>query len=232
MSRVEGVVFKFFLFVAIIVPYVHPNLYHCSFFKLPADFQDDKEYNDYLEEVEDMVFNLVNDVDVQATYARLEAFRADNRDALESAHARLAHEQRQEEAAARAAQVEREKRRQEEEKREAEEQAERHAAKRSLIEELVSLELGLESHLSNAKQNSFEPRLLLMLQLQLSWQKLKRSSKPAVAVVVVAKRTLPSRPFNPGALETNQISHRSSFLLISPFSPGCLCPSYQEYQIH
>lgn len=54
-----------------------------------------KEYNNYLEEVEDIVFNLANDVDVQSTYARLESFKTENRDVLEKNLARLANEQRQ-----------------------------------------------------------------------------------------------------------------------------------------
>lgn len=48
-----------------------------------------------MEEVEDIVFNLVNDVNVQSTYARLESFKSENRDALEKNLARLANEQRQ-----------------------------------------------------------------------------------------------------------------------------------------
>ena len=48
-----------------------------------------------MEEFEDIVFNLVNDVNVQATHARLEEFKSENRDALERNLARLANEQRQ-----------------------------------------------------------------------------------------------------------------------------------------
>ena len=59
------------------------------------DFDSLREYNDYLEEFENIVFNLVNDVDVQSTYARLETFKTDNRDVLERNLARLANEQRQ-----------------------------------------------------------------------------------------------------------------------------------------
>ncbi len=109
-----------------------------SFFKLPEDFEDERGYNDYLEEVEDIVFRLVNDVDVQSTYARLEAFRLENRDALETAHARQAHEQRQAEAAERATQQQRERIKTLQKAEEAEEEANRSAAKRSLIDELVS----------------------------------------------------------------------------------------------
>ena len=67
----------------------------CSFYKRAEDFDTLREYNDYLEEFEDIVFNLVNDVDVQSTYARLDTFKTENRDTLEKNLARLANEQRQ-----------------------------------------------------------------------------------------------------------------------------------------
>lgn len=75
---------------------MYPNpIYSCRFYKRQEDFDTIKEYNDYLEEVEDIVFNLVNDVDVQSTYARLESFKTDNRQTLEKNLARLANEERQ-----------------------------------------------------------------------------------------------------------------------------------------
>ncbi|KAJ3117724.1 TFIIH/NER complex subunit [Phlyctochytrium bullatum] len=41
-----------------------------------------KKYNDYLEEVEEIMFNLINDVDVQATNERIERFRQENKDII------------------------------------------------------------------------------------------------------------------------------------------------------
>lgn len=70
------------------------TLSFCSFYKRAEDFDTLKGYNDYLEEVEDIVFNLANDVDVQSTYARLESFKTENRHVLEKNLARLANEQR------------------------------------------------------------------------------------------------------------------------------------------
>lgn len=48
------------------------------FNKPEEDFVSLRAYNDYLEEVEGLVWNLVNDVDVQATNAKLEAYRQAN----------------------------------------------------------------------------------------------------------------------------------------------------------
>lgn len=52
------------------------------FCMLPADFEDSRAYNDYLEQVEDIVFNLVNDVDVQQMEAKLEAYKAANQEKI------------------------------------------------------------------------------------------------------------------------------------------------------
>ncbi len=75
---------------------------------------------------------------MQGTYARLESFRLENRDALEAAHARQAHEQRKAEAAERATLQERERMKSIEELEDAQAEATRRAAKRSIIDELVS----------------------------------------------------------------------------------------------
>lgn len=66
-----------------------------------SDFDSLHAYNDYLEEVEEIVFNLVNDVDIQRTNARLEEYRVQYRDlisrnaGLASRQARLAKQQRE-----------------------------------------------------------------------------------------------------------------------------------------
>ncbi|KAL1409045.1 TFIIH/NER complex subunit [Vanrija albida] len=49
-----------------------------NFNKRADDFPTRKEYDDYLEDVEDMTFNLLNDIDVAATEARIAAYARDN----------------------------------------------------------------------------------------------------------------------------------------------------------
>ncbi|OAX40500.1 CDK-activating kinase assembly factor [Rhizopogon vinicolor AM-OR11-026] len=49
-----------------------------EFNKRREDFPDLHTYNDYLEEVEDITFNLINDIDVPQTEARIAAHRAEN----------------------------------------------------------------------------------------------------------------------------------------------------------
>ena len=94
-----------------------------------------------MEEVEDIVFNLVNDVNVQSTYARLESFKTENRDTLEKNLARQAHEQRQgqlEETAERARREESNKLAKMEFQKE---QIELEQVKKKLINELVKVHI-------------------------------------------------------------------------------------------
>ncbi|CDH55945.1 cdk-activating kinase assembly factor [Lichtheimia corymbifera JMRC:FSU:9682] len=64
------------------------------FNKRPEDFPSLRLYNDYLEEVEDITFNLMNEVDVAETEARISAYELENKDSIAANEARMANEQR------------------------------------------------------------------------------------------------------------------------------------------
>lgn len=54
-----------------------------SFNKRIEDFNGNlRLFNDYLEEVEDLLFNLVNDIDIQKTSERIEKFRQENKEII------------------------------------------------------------------------------------------------------------------------------------------------------
>lgn len=59
------------------------------------DFTDARAYNDYLEEVEEIIFKMVNEEDVQATNERLEAYRLANREQIARRRERAAAEEAQ-----------------------------------------------------------------------------------------------------------------------------------------
>lgn len=64
------------------------------FNKTEEDFETARHYNDYLEEVETLVWNLMNDVDVQGTNAKLDAYQAQNREIISrNAQRRLREQQ-------------------------------------------------------------------------------------------------------------------------------------------
>ncbi|ONK77654.1 uncharacterized protein A4U43_C02F9070 [Asparagus officinalis] len=62
------------------------------FNKREEDFPSLREYNDYLEEVEDMTFNLIEGIDVAAIEAKIEKYRKENAEQIANAEARKAEE--------------------------------------------------------------------------------------------------------------------------------------------
>ncbi|KAF8939491.1 CDK-activating kinase assembly factor MAT1-domain-containing protein [Dissophora ornata] len=65
-----------------------------KFNKRPEDFKTLKDYNDYLETVEDLTFKLVNEIDVETTKATIDKFAAENRDLIRINADRLVNESR------------------------------------------------------------------------------------------------------------------------------------------
>ncbi|KAL2538860.1 CDK-activating kinase assembly factor-related [Forsythia ovata] len=60
--------------------------------KREEDFPSLREYNDYLEEVEDMICNLIEGVDVPAIEAKIAEYQKENAEQIMNAHARKAEE--------------------------------------------------------------------------------------------------------------------------------------------
>eukprot|EP00048_Salpingoeca_helianthica_P003889 m.71549 g.71549 ORF g.71549 m.71549 type:complete len:358 (-) comp12954_c0_seq1:54-1127(-) len=114
-----------------------------DFVLMEADFATLDEFNAYLEMVEDFAYNLVNEVDVEATRERIQIFLRDNKDRIEKA--RRARRREKEEADFMFAEYEREKKqkreaaqstkaREQEEQRQQQEQMLRHVAKSGHME--------------------------------------------------------------------------------------------------
>ena len=51
-----------------------------DFCKTQEDFSTLREYNDYLEEVEDIIFNLANNIDVEETKRKIQDYKEYNKD--------------------------------------------------------------------------------------------------------------------------------------------------------
>ncbi|KAI3754524.1 hypothetical protein L1987_54311 [Smallanthus sonchifolius] len=62
------------------------------FNKRVDDFPSLRDYNDYLEEVEDMTVNLVEGIDVPAIEAKIAQYQKENAEQIMNAHARKAEE--------------------------------------------------------------------------------------------------------------------------------------------
>ncbi|XP_076841704.1 CDK-activating kinase assembly factor MAT1 [Brachyhypopomus gauderio] len=61
--------------------------------KRDVDFPSLREYNDYLEQVEEIVFNLTNNVDIESTKQIMEQYQRENRDLIQKNKAKLTREQ-------------------------------------------------------------------------------------------------------------------------------------------
>ncbi|KAG8697291.1 TFIIH/NER complex subunit [Ceratobasidium sp. 395] len=125
--------------------------YHRIFNKRPEDFEDLRAYNDYLEEVETIAFNLINDIDVAATEAKIAEHRAANAALIEF------NEQREAKEAAALRDIEererldRQQRAEEARRAEEEEERERERSRLELINQLESSSAPAERVLAKAK---------------------------------------------------------------------------------
>lgn len=61
--------------------------------KRDFDFPSLREYNDYLEQVEDIVFNLTENIDVENTKQKMEQYQRENRDVIQRNKVKLTREQ-------------------------------------------------------------------------------------------------------------------------------------------
>lgn len=63
------------------------------YFRQEEDFATEDEYNDYLEEMECIVFNLCNNIDIINTNKKIEQYKKDNRETIMKNKSRLGREE-------------------------------------------------------------------------------------------------------------------------------------------
>ena len=122
-----------------------------SFNKRREDFKSLRAYNDYLEEVEDIIFNLVNGTDIKETEAKILQYEAENKSSITANQARLRAES---EALTKQEDLLRQQREQSRLaalKADAEEAYERERQKTDLIRDLASSEGSAEKILARNK---------------------------------------------------------------------------------
>ncbi|GAB0093213.1 CDK-activating kinase assembly factor MAT1 [Sergentomyia squamirostris] len=105
--------------------------------KKEDDFDTLDDYNDYLEEIETIVFNLSNDIDIINTNKRIEQYKKDNREAITKNKTRLGREEYElDELLEEEKQIEEERRKQLQQL-EVENKKKKQAVKEALIDELM-----------------------------------------------------------------------------------------------
>ncbi|KAF5387066.1 hypothetical protein D9615_001678 [Tricholomella constricta] len=127
-----------------------------EFNKRRDDFPDLRSYNDYLEEVEDITFNLIYEIDIAKTEARINAYRAENAALIElnvqreEAYAQALKEH--EEAERR----EREMRAMELRREEEEEREEREKGRREIIDKLETSDKNAAKVVAKSRANALK----------------------------------------------------------------------------
>lgn len=121
------------------------------FNKRLEDFEDLHAYNDYLEEVETIAFNLINGIDVAATEAKIAEHRAANAAIIELNEQREAREAANLRDIEERERLDRQQRAEEARRAEEEEERERERSKLELINQLESSNAPAERVLAKAK---------------------------------------------------------------------------------
>jgi CDK-activating kinase assembly factor MAT1 len=175
------------------------------FNKRREDFPDLRIYNDYLEEVEDITFNLINDIDVQKTEARIAKYRAENaalielniqRDEQYAAALKEQEELERQNKEQRAAEL----RREEEEERE-----EREKGRREIIDKLETSDKDARKLIAKSKAKAEAKRSQTMRSLSSSSNSQLLRSRAARSTVI------PDVPHVP--LQDSWYAYEESFTL-------------------
>ncbi|KAH8371297.1 hypothetical protein KR093_006829 [Drosophila rubida] len=105
--------------------------------KREEDFATLEEYNDYLEEIEDIVYNLCNNIEIIETNKRIEAYKRDNREIIQRNKARVGRDEYALEELLELERVQEESRKKELDELETEHKKKKARDKQALIEELM-----------------------------------------------------------------------------------------------
>ncbi|CAL1704285.1 unnamed protein product [Somion occarium] len=127
-----------------------------EFNKRREDFPDLRSYNDYLEEVEDIAFNLINDIDVAETEARIAQYKIENAAIIEQnlqreeQYAQYLKEQEE------ADRLEREQRAAELKKLEEEEREEKEKGRQELIDKLETSDKDVKKLIARSRAEAMK----------------------------------------------------------------------------
>eukprot|EP00069_Balaena_mysticetus_P004638 bmy_04523T0 len=122
--------------------------------KREEDFPSLREYNDFLEEVEEIVFNLTNNVDLDNTKKKMEIDQKENKDVIQKNKLKLTREQEELEEALEVERQENEQRRLFIQKEEQLQQILKRKNKKAFLDELESSDLSVALLLAQHKHRS------------------------------------------------------------------------------
>lgn len=121
--------------------------------KQEEDFATAREYDDYLEEIENIIYNLCNNIDVINTNKRIEQYKRENRELINKNKQRLGREEHELEIILEQEQQEDEERRKEREAIESDAKKKKLKEKEALIDELMFSHKDASSILKDYAEN-------------------------------------------------------------------------------
>ncbi|XP_046999794.1 CDK-activating kinase assembly factor MAT1 [Schistocerca americana] len=124
-----------------------------DFNKKEEDFSTLREYNDYLEEVETIIFNLTNNIDVVNTNKRIEQYKKENRETILKNKVKLGKEEMELEELLEEEKLQEELRKKELQKIEEEEKRKKIREKEALIDELMFSDANAKNIVETYAQN-------------------------------------------------------------------------------
>ncbi|KAJ7413120.1 hypothetical protein BTVI_44210 [Pitangus sulphuratus] len=129
--------------------------------KREEDFPTLDEYNDFLEEIEEIVFNLTNNVDLENTKKKMELYQKDNKEVIQKNKLKLTREQEELEEALEVERQESEQRRLFIQKEEQLQQMIKRKNKQALLDDLESSDLPASLLLAQHKDRSTQLEMQL-----------------------------------------------------------------------
>ncbi|NXA71774.1 MAT1 factor, partial [Thryothorus ludovicianus] len=129
--------------------------------KREEDFPTLDEYNDFLEEIEEIVFNLTNNVDLENTKKKMELYQKDNKEVIQKNKLKLTREQEELEEALEVERQESEQRRLFMQKEEQLQQMIKRKNKQALLDDLESSDLPASLLLAQHKDRSTQLEMQL-----------------------------------------------------------------------
>ncbi|XP_013399115.1 CDK-activating kinase assembly factor MAT1 [Lingula anatina] len=125
-----------------------------DFNKKEEDFESLREYNDYLEEIETIIFNLVNGVDTEATKRKIEQYKKVNRESITKNRSKLSKDEELIEYYLEHERVEAEARKQQQLLEEVEEKRKKKKDKESLIDDLMFSDMPASMIIASHKEHT------------------------------------------------------------------------------
>lgn len=122
--------------------------------KKEEDFETVNDYNDYLEEIENIIFNLVNGIDVEETQKKIERYRRENKELIFRNKLKVGRSEMELDELIEIERENQEARKQETIKTEMESKMKKMLAKEALIDELMFSETNAKSIVKSFKERS------------------------------------------------------------------------------